>query len=67
MDPRLRHQGDDEQRFSVLAEKVLLLDGWGAVAVLLISYTYKDLIMRDNILKVITIGRLNDLVNVTIE
>ena len=38
MDPRLRHQGDDEQRFSVLAEKVLLLvDGWGAAAVLLLS------------------------------
>jgi len=37
MDPRLRHQGDDEQRFSVLAEKVLLLDGWGVAAVLLIS------------------------------
>jgi len=34
MDPRLRHQGVDEQIFSVLAEKVLLLDGWGAVAVL---------------------------------
>ena len=38
MVPRLRHQGDDEQRFSVLAEKVLLLDGWGAAAVLLIRY-----------------------------
>jgi len=50
MDPRLRQQGDDEQRFSVLAEKVLLLDGWGAVAVLLISHIHvtsdKNLITR---------------------
>ena len=50
MDPRLRHQVDDEQRFSVLAEKVLLLDDWGAAAVLLISHinvaSHKKAIMQ---------------------
>ena len=51
MDPRLRHQGDDEQRFSVLAEKVLMLDGWGVAAVLLIRYIVKCHIKGDNTVK----------------